>query len=175
MINRTYLFTKASIIMKKIRFIFLSVALTACSYMYAQEFSTFVEGSYTFGTGKWAENRLNTKMGVGCLLNPNGSIDAFLGVGVGLSYYESSKIYGLPIFGNARVYFLNNNSVSPYADLKIGYSVLDAEGLYISPSIGCRIKDFYIGVSYDMLDYKMTEMPVPVNVEGFAVNLGIIF
>lgn len=66
----------------------------------------------------------------------------FLGGGVKVQYHSFDNFddtYSLPIYAAFRVNMMNRN-VSPFADVKLGYSVADITGLYFSPSFGVRIK-----------------------------------
>lgn len=61
----------------------------------------------------------------------------FTGLGVGVGLYDEFEDLGLPVFANFR-YTILNKRISPFVDAKAGYSFIDMEGLYLSPSIGCR-------------------------------------
>ena len=66
----------------------------------------------------------------------------FLGGGVRFQYHNFDNFdnsCSLPIYAAFRVNMMNRN-VSPFADVKLGYSVADITGLYFSPSFGVRIK-----------------------------------
>ena len=65
----------------------------------------------------------------------------YLGAGLGVHLYSMDNFetsVALPIFANFRVNF-TKTKVSPFFDAKIGYSVVDLKGLYLSPSLGVRI------------------------------------
>lgn len=65
----------------------------------------------------------------------------YLGAGLGVHLYSMDNLetsVALPIFANFRVNF-TKTKVSPFFDAKIGYSVVDLKGLYLSPSLGVRI------------------------------------
>lgn len=82
----------------------------------------------------------------------------FTGLGVGVGLYDEFDDFGIPVFANFR-YTILNKRISPFVDAKAGYSFGDMEGLYLSPSIGCR---FAIGkrmaittsVCLEMQDYE---------------------
>ncbi len=62
----------------------------------------------------------------------------FLGAGIGVDYHFDWETVFMPIYANARCYFLNNK-ISPFFDAKIGYSPIDGSGLYFSPSLGVSV------------------------------------
>jgi len=61
----------------------------------------------------------------------------FTGLGVGVGLYDEFEDLGIPVFANFR-YTILNKRISPFVDAKAGYSFGDMEGLYLSPSVGCR-------------------------------------
>ena len=78
----------------------------------------------------------------------------FLGVGVGLNYYNDMNVVGIPIFGQFRV-TPSEGKITPYLDAKIGYSECQVEGFYLSPTIGVRCAvgekcGIYLGVGYSL-------------------------
>lgn len=110
----------------------------------------FIEAGYTFGVGDLGEGRASILTSHGYQINPY----IFAGVGSGVNYYTSAEAWSIPIFADIRGTFLNN-SITPYIDFKIGYSVLDVEGFYLSPSLGCRFgfsnnTAFTIAIGYEM-------------------------
>ncbi|MBQ9639970.1 MAG: hypothetical protein IJV06_00190 [Bacteroidaceae bacterium] len=100
-----------------------------------------------------------TKMGRFALSTTHGyqiNPYVFAGVGAGVNCYRKSgkTSWGVPIFADVRGNLLNN-SISPFLDLKIGYSVADISGFYFSPSIGCRFAisqkaAFTLSIGYEM-------------------------
>ena len=60
----------------------------------------------------------------------------FLGAGIGVDYHFDWETVFMPIFANARAYFIDGK-ISPFMDVKIGYSPVDDSGLfYFTPSVG---------------------------------------
>ena len=59
----------------------------------------------------------------------------FIGAGLGVQYHFDLETVFMPIFGNIHINFLDNR-VSPFLDIKGGYSPVDGKGGYIAPSIG---------------------------------------
>ncbi len=75
----------------------------------------------------------------------------FTGVGFGINrikgvskgYYKGSYIHSwnvteMPLFIQIRSDFIKKKPISPFLDLRCGYSLHDAPGLYLEPSIGVR-------------------------------------
>ena len=82
----------------------------------------------------------------------------FVGLGSGENYLSSSGVYGIPLFADVRITTLNKSN-SPFIDAKIGYSIADIKGLYLSPSIGYRFGSsintaFTISVGYELQKVK---------------------
>ena len=59
----------------------------------------------------------------------------FIGAGLGVQYHFDLETVFMPIFGNIHINFLDNR-VSPFLDIKGGYSPVDGKGGYFAPSIG---------------------------------------
>lgn len=60
----------------------------------------------------------------------------------------------MPIYGAVRFDFVNAR-VSPFLDLRAGYSVTDySRGAYASAAVGCRIYHFNISIGYTFQDRK---------------------
>ena len=93
----------------------------------------FVEAGYTFGVGDYGEGRPTFQTTHGYQFNPY----IFAGIGAGFNYFTDSKAIGVPIYADGRVTFIDNK-ITPFFDVKVGYSVVDVEGFFFSPSMGCR-------------------------------------
>lgn len=135
----------------------------------------FIDLGYTFGVGDWGEDRMSFSTSHGYQFNPY----LFAGIGIGANYYFDSELFAIPIFAHIRANFIDNK-VSPYVDFKIGYSPnLDFEGFYMSPSIGCKIGAFNVGVGYVMQKVKIVddyyETLETINCGGISVKLGFEF
>ena len=61
----------------------------------------------------------------------------FLGGGVGLDYFTELESVSVPMFANFRANFINKK-VTPFADLKAGYSVGDVQGAMVTLGVGVR-------------------------------------
>lgn len=120
----------------------------------------FVDLSYGLGTGDFGEDRIEISTTHGKQLSPN----FFVGGGAALEYLFDSEVIAVPIFIDGRANLLDNK-ISPFIDLKIGYSFFDAQGFYLNPTLGCRIgtggsSAFNLGIGYALQkgknDYDMT-------------------
>lgn len=134
--------------MNKMKYFFVAIALLVSNATFAQ-FSNTRPVKRTASSSSWNAGDKTPKAGYkgfveagftsfttahGCQFNSH----FFAGVGAGFSYYTSADAISVPIFADFRGTILNGN-ISPYVDLKAGYSVLDVNGLFIAPSVGCRI------------------------------------
>ena len=62
----------------------------------------------------------------------------FVGGGVAMDYYNDAEVFAVPVFANFRANFINNK-VTPFGDVKLGYSAGDVEGVYLSMAVGVRL------------------------------------
>ena len=109
----------------------------------------------------------------------------FLGAGIGVDYHFGWETVFMPIFANARAYFIDGK-ISPFLDAKIGYSPLDGTGFYFSPSVGVsfgtsrkcavnlsigynlqRTEVYYYGYYYSFYAYE--------SMHGLSFKLGVEF
>ena len=173
--------------MKKLKFLLTVVLLTACMSASAQFTNTSSRSKASSGSGLTSGYKGFTDLGVGFSLNDyydgvclglstthgyqiNSHI--FAGIGVGANYYIDAEAWGLPIFSDVR-YTILDSKISPFVDGKIGYSVLDAEGFYFYPSVGCRfgLSDSFaltLSTGYEMLSKNGTT-------SSWAIRAGIEF
>jgi len=149
-------------------------------------FKGYVEAGYSVGIDYYDGGFL-ARAAFGFQFNPH----IFAGLGVGLSFYDYEGYYDdseesmtLPIFANFR-YTMLNKRISPFFDIKAGYSpeVDDGEGFFASPALGCRFaigKQFAITTSisfeyqqgtvyYYDYDYEYED------VTGLALKVGFEF
>lgn len=110
----------------------------------------FIEAGYTVGVGDYGEGRIALTTTHGYQINPY----VFTGIGAGVNYFTDADAWGVPIFADIRANILNN-SISPFIDMKIGYSITDVEGFYFNPSVGCRFgfrnnSAFTLSIGYEM-------------------------
>ena len=133
--------------------------------------------AHTFGVGVFSTPRVEISNVHGYQFNEY----FFLGGGVGAHYYYQAEAIELPIFVDFRVDFLNR-SVTPYFDLRAGYTVFEETGFYINPTAGAR---FSVGpkcainvgfgytaqfVKYDDYYYSGSE-----NLGGLTLRVGVEF
>jgi len=110
----------------------------------------FIDLGYTIGVGDWGVDRIELSTSHGYQFNPY----LYAGAGIAANYYYDAEVVGMPIFAHVRGNILNN-SISPYVDFRIGYSPLeDCQGLYMAPSIGCKLKSFNFSIGYVMQKVK---------------------
>lgn len=107
----------------------------------------------------------------------------FLGAGMGVQYYRFDNFTSgtaVPVFGNFRANFTKTR-VSPYFDAKIGYSVVDVKGVFISPSFGIRFGmknnvGINLQVGYSLQGYKYSGyyyIPEQAYVHSVNISLGV--
>lgn len=140
-------------------------------------YKAFVDFGYTLGTGIYGSDRIELMTTHGVQINPY----LFVGAGTGCHYYTDGAFFSIPIFADVRATILKNN-VTPYIDCKIGYSVVDIEGFYLSPSIGCRFaigekSGVYVGAGYVMQKEKIGygDYAYNRNRNGISLKLGFDF
>lgn len=61
----------------------------------------------------------------------------YVGGGAMLNYYTDADEFAVPVFANFRANFINKR-VTPFADVKFGYTAGDVEGVFSSLAIGVR-------------------------------------
>ena len=150
----------------------------------------FIDLGFSYGTksnvGDYemnGENRLEFSTSHGYFFSPY----FFLGLGVGFHFYTGYNYEGeyysydevlveIPIFAHARFHFLDKK-VSPFADIKLGYSVYDVTGTYFSPSLGCRFAKgsrsafwFSLGYSVQFIDDSYYDSSA--RSEAFSIKVG---
>lgn len=106
--------------------------------------------------------KINT-IGVGGITSHGYQVNPhiFFGSGIGVQYFKFRNFdsgVAVPVFGNFRANF-TKTLVSPYFDVKIGYSIVDVKGVFISPSIGFRLgimdnEAINLQFSYNLQGYK---------------------
>ena len=94
----------------------------------------WVETGGAMGLGEYGSGIFSFSTSHGYQFNPY----FFLGAGIGVDYHFDWETVFMPIFANARGYFINGK-ISPFVDAKIGYAPIDGYGVYFSPSIGVSI------------------------------------
>lgn len=142
---------------------------------YSKGYKGMVEAGYGIGVGDWGIDRIVFTTSHGYQFCPY----FFAGIGAGVNYYHDADAWGVPIFGNLRGSLpINNSRVSPFIDMKIGYTVTDAEGFFFSPSLGARYAiSERSGISLS-LGYEMQKLDAyysKVTCGAFAIKVGFDF
>ncbi len=132
----------------------------------------FVDLGYSIGVGDFGEGRAEFATSHGYQFNPY----IYAGLGAGVHYYHESEMVEIPVFAHVRSEFLNN-AISPFFDFKIGYTVYDATGFYMTPSVGCRFAGVSIGIGYTMqkVEYDIGHYSGSENCGGFSIKVGFDF
>ncbi len=125
----------------------------------APRFRGFIEQNNTIGVGDYADNRFGLLASFGCQIIPY----LYVGAGTGFDYWSDSDFYTIPVFAHFRTEFHKSirRNVSPFVDVKVGYSFMNSHGYYVAPSIGCHFYfghsniglSAYIGYAMQRLDY----------------------
>lgn len=150
----------------------------------SQGYRGFADFSYTLGVGDWGKNhdRIGILTSHGYQIAPQ----FYAGAGVGFNYYFNGhdELCSLPVFAHFRSDILNNE-ITPYVELKVGYSLLDIKGVYINPSVGCRFElnddiGLNVGIGYTMQqsDYYVKDYMINIerqNCGGIDFRFGIDF
>lgn len=150
-------------------------------YSLTSGYRGFFEFGYVVGVGSYAIDRVSFLTSHGYQFNPY----FYLGAGFGLNYYHSMQAYSVPVFGHLRGTFINGR-ITPYVDLKIGYSIADIQGFYMNPSAGCRFGltkklGLNLGIGYEMQKTEMfffspfTSFYSTENMGGVTFKVGLDF
>lgn len=144
-----------------------------------QGYRGFADFSYTLGIGDWGKNhdRVGIMTSHGYQIAPQ----FFAGLGVGFNYYFNGhdEATSLPVFAHFRSDILENE-ITPYVDLRVGYSFLDVKGFYINPSVGCRFElndnlGLNVGIGYTMQQAEYVFFNGKKNCGGLDFRFGIDF
>lgn len=125
-------------------------------YALSAGYKGFVDLGYGIGVGDYSAGRVEFQTTHGYQFNPY----FFAGVGAGYSYYTDGSVSSIPIFADFKAGFPINR-ITPFFDFKIGYSVLDVDGFYLSPSVGARFATgartgVSLALGYEMQKYEMS-------------------
>ena len=171
------------------------------AYFPNRGYKGFIELGMSFGTN----SRINVKQGNRSYTETIGGVHRFefstshgfffspyffLGVGFGVHFYtgytdedDNYKSFdkvdtAQPIFANIRSHFIDSR-VSPFIDMKLGYSVKDIKGTYFSPSVGCRFATgsrsaFWVSMGYTLQQSKeeYSGFKTSTNFDAFSIKLG---
>ena len=140
------------------------------------KYKGFIDIGGGFGVGEYGRHHLSFQTSHGYQFNPY----FYLGAGVGFDYftrhnsyyypdysnyhpdygYQNSHIgwnnrndFSVPIFANIRITL--NKPITPFFDVKIGYSTFDGMGVYFNPNFGISFKlngktALNLGAGYNM-------------------------
>ena len=138
----------------------------------------FADFGFTFGVGKGVQiDRVDVFTSHGVQVIPQ----LFIGAGVGFNT-SFDWIMGLPLYFDVRTDILQSY-ITPFIDLKIGYSPINGEntlnGFFFSPTIGCKINRFNIGLGYvlqraDVFIYNYN-YTYRANCGGISIKFGYEF
>ncbi len=144
----------------------------------------FVDVGYTFGTGSCGLNSIDITTSHGVQIIPT---YLYTGVGAGFQYFHDEGKCSIPIFADVRSCFMGSENVTPFVDLKVGYSSIlggggyvSDGGVFLSPTVGCTfvIKDFIAlnaGIGYTFEQAKINTLDSRRNIGGFCIRLGVQF
>lgn len=93
----------------------------------------FFETGYIFDVNDDNANKFEVSTSHGYQFNNY----LFVGGGIGLNYYTDMEKYSVPVFANLKANFINKK-VTPFADVKAGFSVGGVGGFYTSIGLGIR-------------------------------------
>ncbi|NDV80560.1 porin family protein [Bacteroides sp. 51] len=135
----------------------------------------FIDMGYTFADEY--EDRIEMSTSHGYQFNNY----LFVGGGIAYHYYhdDETDLYTMPIFANFRANFMNKK-VTPFTDVRVGYSVGDLEGGYAYVGLGARFKlvnkmalNLTLGFSYQEYEYGYYDDVTDTS--GFNVKFGFEF
>lgn len=137
---------------------------------------------YTHGIGAVKNNRFDFATSIGFQFNPY----VYTGLGVSYGLTLNKKESSLPIFLNTKINIMDKQ-VSPYFNLKAGYSVMDAKGIYVNPGIGISFfgpkgigaMNLELGYSYQIANYhtwsEATRTRTKINEDFHGISLKASF
>lgn len=109
----------------------------------------------------------------------------YLGGGAAVDFYTDADLISVPIFADFRANFINKK-VTPFADVKLGYSVGDVEGLYATTGVGVRFSlkgkkaiNLKLEYNYQQYDYYYVgyyhTYDDTLSLEGLGFKVGFEF
>ena len=119
----------------------------------------FADFSYTLGVGDGQDiDRVSVLTSHGYQIAPQ----FYAGAGFGVNYFYDLEYANMPIFLHLRSDFLNND-ITPFAEVRVGYSLFNIEGFYLNPAIGCRFSlsdniamNVSVGYTMQKTDYSIS-------------------
>lgn len=131
-----------------------------------------VDFAYSVGVGDWRLDRIELSTSHGCLINPS----FYIGAGIGVHFHYKTNATAIPIFADVRGNLMKGR-IKPFVNFRIGYSVGDIEGLYVSPMVGVSIGKLDVGLGYSLqkantyFDYEWMD----ANLGAVTFKVGIRF
>lgn len=118
---------------------------TCCKTTFSPRFSA----TYDAGIGFTDQNPLDMSLTAGAQFTRA----FYLGVGVnftnwGLLNTDQFSRSDLSLIAHPRLTLPTRRSVTPYVDLKMGYSLAPGGRFFIAPGAGVKIRHFLVGLSY---------------------------
>lgn len=110
----------------------------------------FIDAGAAVGVGTYGNGAVTMSTTHGYQFNPY----FYAGAGLALEYHTGWEKVFVPIYINGRVNFMTSR-VTPFFDMKLGYSAFDGSGFYMSPSAGVTISfsqklALNVGLGYNM-------------------------
>ena len=148
----------------------------------------FIDLGFSFGINDdnwdYRNHKFEFSTSHGYLFNPH----LFVGLGIGINYYvdnldndyypydDDSRVE-IPLFAHARAH-LFDRKVTPFADAKLGYIVTDDDGIYFSPSVGCRFarnsrSAFWVSLGFSVIRYDDSRSRYRRNNDREAINFRV--
>ena len=158
------------------------------SYFPSGGYKGFIDLGFSFGTNDdywdYRDNKFEIATSHGYLFSPR----LFVGLGIGINYYvdhlnndrypldDDSRVE-IPLFAHVRTHFLDRR-VSPFADAKLGYIVTNDDGVYFSPSVGCRFAKnyrsaFWVSLGFSVIRYDDSRSYSRRNYDREAINVRV--
>ena len=145
----------------------------------------FFDFGYTVGVGSYGEGRIALSTTHGAQIIPH----LFVGAGMGFNYFHESGAWNMPLYADFRTNFLKGK-ITPFLDFRLGYSVGDASGFYMAPTIGCdfgfgKKSGFSVALGYEFqkaeyyyyyyYDYYYSSYYSKENCGGVVIKIGVDF
>lgn len=166
------------------------------SFGYAQQiegsrYKGFVAFEYKIGNdgiygGDGVYNLKRNACGVGLMTSHGSQINQFVYLGAGFSFDRYTldnmgRVIAFPLFVHFRAN-MNKTRVSPFFDLKTGYSPFDLVGFYLSPNFGIRFGigkrlgiDIEVGVALQGYKIYTNRQIENAYIKGLNISLGLDF
>ena len=132
-------------------------------------FRGFFDQGLTLGIGNKANHKWGTSTSIGFQFNPI----FYTGIGISYDMTLNNKEGSVPIFINPRINFLDEN-ITPFLDIRAGWSFLEGKGLYLSPCAGVSFvrgtSAYNIGLGYSFQKAKYKYRPDKNYMETITVT-----